>query len=72
MVGSLVSSDPLATREFMKAVVLRVPFKPVIVFLYLYVVKLGFLDGRAGLYFCALRAAHELKINAKIFEMRRD
>ena len=71
-IRSLVSSDPLARRKFLKAVFLCVPFKPVIVFLYLYVIKMGFLDGRAGLYFCALRAAHELNINAKIFEMRRD
>ena len=37
-------------------------------FLYLYVLKRGFLDGRAGFYFCALRAAHELNISAKLFE----
>ena len=70
-ISNLVSGDPLARRKFLKAVFLCVPFKPAIMFLYLYVVKMGFLDGRAGLYFCALRAAHELNINAKIFEMRR-
>ena len=70
--SDVVSSDPLARRKFLKAVFIRVPFRPVIMFLYLYVIRMGFLDGRAGLYFCALRAAHELNINAKIFEMHQD
>ena len=63
--------DPLLRRKFLKGVFLRLPFKPFILFLYLYVFKMGFLDGRGGLYFCALRASHELNINAKMFEMRR-
>ena len=41
-------------------------------FVYLYILKLGVLDGLAGLYFCALRAAHELNISAKIYEQRHD
>lgn len=51
---------------------LRLPLKPVLMFLLLYVFRGGFLDGRAGLYFCALRAAHELNIDAKLFEQRLD
>jgi glycosyltransferase involved in cell wall biosynthesis len=66
----LFSRDPLKRRKYLKAVFLRSPLKPGLLFLYLYVVKLGFLDGRAGLLFCALRACHELNINAKIFEAR--
>ena len=46
------------------------PLKPLWLFLYLYVAKLGFLDGRAGAFFCALRAAHELNIDAKLYELR--
>jgi len=71
-IRSFVSSDPLTRRKSFKAIFIRIPFKPVILFLYLYVIRMGFLDGRAGLYFCALRAAHELNINAKIFEVRND
>lgn len=66
--GFLFASDPLKRRKWLKAVFLRLPFKPVLLFLYLYIFKLGFLDGRAGLYFCALRACHELNISAKVFE----
>ncbi len=65
----LVSSDPLLRRKYLKAVFLRLPGKPLLLFLYLYVLKRGFLDGRAGLYFCALRACHELSTNAKLYEL---
>jgi glycosyltransferase involved in cell wall biosynthesis len=69
-VTHLFSGDPLRRRKYLKSVFLRLPFKPVLMFLYLYVFKMGLLDGRAGLYFCALRAAHELNIGAKMFEIR--
>jgi hypothetical protein len=43
------------------------------VFLYLYVVRMGFLDGRAGLAFSRLRASYVLLIDLKVAEAdRRD
>lgn len=66
----LWSADPLKQRRAWKGLFLHLPFKPVLMFLYLYVFRLGFLDGRAGLYFCALRACHELTTLAKIYEKR--
>lgn len=66
----LWSGDPGKTRRFLKAVFIRLPFKPTLMFIYLYWIKQGFLDGRAGYYFCKLRAMHELNINAKVFELR--
>jgi len=62
------SRDPATRRKWLKALYLRLPMKPVLMFFYLYVVRFGLLDGKAGLYFCALRAAHELTIDAKVFE----
>jgi glycosyltransferase involved in cell wall biosynthesis len=62
------SRDTLKRRKYLKGLFLRLPLKPLLIFLYLYVLKLGFLDGRPGAYFCALRACHELNINAKLFE----
>ena len=66
--SSALSSDPTTRRRFLKYVYLRLPLKPVLMFAYLYFFKLGILDGKAGLYFCALRAGHELNIEAKMFE----
>lgn len=64
----LWSRDPGKVRRWLKAWFIRLPAKPLFLFLYLYVIKLGFLDGRAGFYFCLLRAAHELHVNAKVYE----
>ncbi len=69
-VSQLFSGDPVKKRKWLKAVFLRMPFKPTLMFLWLYFAKFGFLDGKAGYYFCKLRAAHELNINAKMFERR--
>ncbi|MGB0578486.1 MAG: glycosyltransferase family 2 protein [Limisphaerales bacterium] len=67
---ALFSGDPLKKRKFLKSLFIRMPFKPVVMFLYLYVLKLGVLDGRSGFYFCVLRAIHEFNIDAKVFEAR--
>jgi glycosyltransferase involved in cell wall biosynthesis len=66
--AALFSSDPLQRRKWLKAVYLRLPGKPIWMFVYLYLLKFGFLDGKAGLYFCALRAAHEVNTSAKVYE----
>ena len=66
----LWSGDPSKVRRLLKAVFIRLPFKPALMFVYLYWVKKGFLDGRAGYYFCKLRSMHELNINAKVFELQ--
>jgi hypothetical protein len=66
--AALLSNDPLRRRKLLKQWYLRLPFKPLVMFVYLYVIRMGFLDGRAGWYFCLLRAAHELATDAKCYE----
>ena len=58
--GDLVSRDPVVRRRSMKRIAARLGFRPLARFTYLYVLRGGFLDGRAGLLFCLLRAAHEI------------
>jgi glycosyltransferase involved in cell wall biosynthesis len=72
-VGSLAlfSFDPIARRRALKRLLYRVPLRPAIVFLYLYVIRLGVLDGRAGYYFSRMRAAYELFIDVKVLETKR-
>jgi len=67
----IISSDPLKRRRVLKKIYLRIPFKPLFMFFYLYFFKLGFLDGREGLYFCALRSTHELNTSAKLYELKK-
>jgi glycosyltransferase involved in cell wall biosynthesis len=49
----------------------RLPFRPLARFVWLYIVRRGFLDGRPGFVFCALIASYELMIDAKVAELRR-
>jgi glycosyltransferase involved in cell wall biosynthesis len=69
--ADLFSRDPTARRRALKQVAYRVPMRPLIVFLYLYVVRLGMLDGRAGFYFSRMRAAYEMLIDLKVTEIKR-
>ncbi len=50
------STRPLARIILKDLVFPSVPARPVVVFLYMYVVRLGLLDGRAGLRFCFFHA----------------
>lgn len=48
----------------------RLPAKPLVYFLYVYVVRRGFLDGRAGLRIAAFYAFQELSVQVKLEELR--
>lgn len=68
---ALFSGDPVARRRALKGLFYRFPARPLIVFLYLYVVRLGMLDGRAGFHFTRMRAIYESLIDVKVLETRR-
>lgn len=57
-------------KRVLRKIYLRLPFRPLIRFVYAYFIRLGFLDGRAGVYFCGLLAFYEFLINAKAFEFQ--
>jgi glycosyltransferase involved in cell wall biosynthesis len=60
-------------RRFLKLNVwYRVPARPLIRFLWLYVVRRGFLDERPGFVYCSLLAAYEVLIDAKREELRQN
>ena len=67
----LFSADPLQRRRALKSLVYRLPMRPVVIFLAGYVLKRGFLEGRAGLTFSLLRAWYEVMIDLKVRELRR-
>lgn len=69
--GALFSADPLRRRKAQKALAYALPGRPLLMFLALYVLRGGFLEGRAGYTFCRLRAGYEFKIDAKYRELRR-
>jgi len=65
------SANPVRRRRALKLFAYRMPGRPFLVFLYLYLFRLGILDGRAGLTFCTLRMVYEYMINIKMKELRR-
>jgi glycosyltransferase involved in cell wall biosynthesis len=67
--SDILNSDPANRRRALKRVFYRLPFRPLLMFLALYIFKGGFLDGRAGLTFCFLRSFYEFMINCKVQEL---
>ena len=68
---SLFSKDPALKRVALKNLALRLPGRPFIKFLYLYVLRMGFLDGRAGFTYCILQSIYEYLIDLKMWELKR-
>jgi hypothetical protein len=68
--GSLRGSWADRRRALKDSVWFHLPLRPVVRFLWLYVVRRGFLDGRRGLLFCQLIAMYEFMIDAKRMERR--
>lgn len=61
----------LERRRFLKETIWsHLPFRPLLLFLYLYFFKLGILDGRLGLRFCIWRAIFDAFITGKVWEKR--
>jgi glycosyltransferase involved in cell wall biosynthesis len=64
--SALISRDPAARRAALKRLAYRMPGRPLLAFLYLYVLRLGFLDGRAGYSYACMRLAYETMIDADV------
>jgi glycosyltransferase involved in cell wall biosynthesis len=66
----LLFRDPVVRRKALKRIAMKLPFRPFFAFLYLYLFRLGFLDGVAGLKFCKLRYFYEFLIDIKAQELQ--
>jgi glycosyltransferase involved in cell wall biosynthesis len=69
--GAQISSGQVERRRKLKQFSQRLPFRPLLRFLYIYVWQKGFLDGREGYYFARLHALYELLSVAKTYELTR-
>lgn len=58
-------------KRSLKTFARRLPFRPLLRFLYIYLWQKGFLDGREGYYFARLHATYEFLIVAKTYEYRK-
>ena len=61
-----LDSDPMLKRKAFKALAYRMPFRPLLTFCFLYFIKLGILDGRAGFNFSIMRSIYEYMISLKM------
>jgi len=65
------SSRPLARSILKELVFPAIPAKPAALFLYMYIARLGFLDGMAGFRFCFYHAWYEMCVASLRAEARR-
>ena len=67
----LFTTDPALLRRALKTLSFRLPCRPLLKFLYLYVWHQGWLDGRPGFTYCVLQAFYEYMIVVKMRELER-
>lgn len=67
----LFSTTPTERRRALKALSVRLPCRPLLRFIYMYVLHLGFLDGRPGYEYCRLLSRYERMIVLKMKEIQR-
>ena len=67
-IGASLFGSPLERKRFLKRMWARFPLRPLLRFIWMYIIKRGFLDGRPGLIFCSLMSMHEAVISAKMYE----
>lgn len=68
--SGVLSRDPVVRRRTLKQIAYRMPGRPLLVFLYLYLFRCGFLDGCGGWAFCSMRSIYEYMIVLKMKELR--
>ena len=69
--GGELQSARVAQRRKLKKLSQRLPFRPLLRFLYVYVWQRGFLDGWEGYYFARMHAFYEFLSVAKTYELKR-
>jgi glycosyltransferase involved in cell wall biosynthesis len=68
--ASIFSEQEALRRVARKNLALRLPFRPMLKFIYLYFGKMGILDGRPGFTYCILQSIYEYLIDLKVTELR--
>jgi glycosyltransferase involved in cell wall biosynthesis len=69
--GNLQSAT-VAQRRRLKQLSQRLPFRPLLRFLYVYLWQRGFLDGREGYYFARMHGFYEFLSVAKTYELKKE
>jgi glycosyltransferase involved in cell wall biosynthesis len=70
-IDNLLSGDPLQRRATLKRLAWHMPARPLLYFLYSYVWRRGFLDGRDGLVFCLMKALYQRMVMIKKYDLEK-
>jgi glycosyltransferase involved in cell wall biosynthesis len=68
--GGVLSGDTMRRKRSLKQIHARLPGRWLVKFLYLYIVRRGFLDGYPGFVYCVLQGFYDFLIVAKVKEQR--
>jgi len=69
--GAFSIKDPVRRRKSIKALSYHLPFRPFLRFFYMYILRMGCLDGLPGLTYCRLVAMYEYMIDLNVKEFKR-
>ncbi len=70
-IGAKLFGDAVQRKRFLKKLWVRLPFKPTLRFILFYIIRLGFLDGRAGYTYGRLLSQYEYQIGVKLYELQK-
>jgi glycosyltransferase involved in cell wall biosynthesis len=68
---SIFSADPMKRRVALKKIAAVLPMRAISYFLYCYLFRMGFLDGRDGFVFCRMKAIYQNMIVVKKHDLRK-
>lgn len=70
-IGANLFGDAVQRKRFLKKLWVQLPFKPTLRFILFYIIRLGFLDGKAGYIYGRLLSQYEYQIGVKLYELRK-
>jgi hypothetical protein len=70
VLAEVFARDPTQRRRALKALATRLPARPLLRFLYCYVIRMGFLDGRAGFHYSRMLGIYQYLIDLNLKEHR--
>ncbi|MBR8829137.1 MAG: glycosyltransferase family 2 protein [Gomphosphaeria aponina SAG 52.96 = DSM 107014] len=70
-IGANMFGNPVQRKRFLKKIWVWLPCKPTLRFIWFYLIRFGFLDGKAGYIYGRLLSQYEYQIGVKLYELRK-
>ncbi|HEY9598940.1 MAG TPA: glycosyltransferase family 2 protein [Cyanophyceae cyanobacterium] len=70
-IGANLFGSAVQRKRFLRKIWVWLPFKPTLRFIVVYILRLGFLDGKAGYIYARLISQYEYQIGVKLYELRK-